>query len=197
MLHTYKLMPRERDTAKPSRGSFQLSMSFMRYLVATMAETMGEEQGARDQACHRVTAVDCPLCKVLQRHRKPFCFHIGAVGLFSSRLSISLSWTYFCLQNTSSIRGHLWPCLDIFHTQKHSNKVMSDAFKRLQSQNLQHHAPAHSRSLGKVKEQHPCLSPVLFCILTSPKCTWRKDKVNGKSRRKKTRHVNTETDTNR
>lgn len=30
--------------SKPSRGSFQLTKSFMRYLVATMAETMGQER---------------------------------------------------------------------------------------------------------------------------------------------------------
>lgn len=72
MLHTQKLMPRERDAAKPSRGSFQLSMSFMRYLVATMAETMGEEQGARDQAAIESLLLTVPSAECCRGTENPF-----------------------------------------------------------------------------------------------------------------------------
>lgn len=41
---------------------------------------------------------------------------------------------------------------------------MSDTFKRPWSQKLQYRSPVRSRSPGKVREQRPRLSFVLFCM---------------------------------
>lgn len=102
-------------------------MSFMRYLVATMAETM-------EQARTRCPRSGMPSSRYYwlspslsaAETENPFLSiscsvtSVGLVSLEQPRASslphplhhtLPFSWVRFCLPTTSSIRGHVWPYL--------------------------------------------------------------------------------------